>query len=266
MGEFESALAATEADTRAAMKLADGALRSLKKAAAAAATGEVNALGRGLDDAEAAIQGLREQFRNTRDGWQFDVQTYAEDGRLTNELLETARAAGLGVHEQDGRIFSYPVLVRVLPSDRALLLDKERVRRIRPTVVVERLRRLRDKKERFRPADFVEALHDAYLVQLRMDGRSGTRQLSGSGPAIALAQLYDLLTLLPGQKKEYTKADFTRDLYLVDRNNSTLSRNGRVRMEFSAATGTRLRPLHIVDEHGRDRDYFAVSFQEHSSP
>ncbi len=260
MGEFEDALAATEADALATVKAAEGAVRNLKKLVTAARTGDVAALERGLDDAESAIQALREQFRNTHEGWTFPTQTYAEAGELTRELLSMAEAAGLPVHEQDGRIFSYPVLVRVLPGERAILLDKAKSRQIRPSVVVALLDRLRKRPARFRPESFVSTLHEVYEVRLRMDG-SRQRYLDGNGPPVQLIRLYELLTLFPGQEKEYSKADFTRDLYLIDRSGTSVSRDGRVEMSFHASTGTRLNPLQIVDEGGHQRDYYAVSFR-----
>jgi len=260
MGKFEAALAGTESDALASVKAAEGVVRNLKKLAAAARTGDVAALERGLDDAESAIQALREQFRNTREGWTFPAQAYADAGELTQELLSMAAAAGLPVHEQDGRIFSYPVLVRVLPSERAILLDKAKSRQIRPSVVVALLERLKKRPSRFRPEKFVSTLHDVYDVRLRMEGKPH-QHFAADGAPVQVIRLYELLTLFPGQDKEYSKADFTRDLYLVDRSGTTVSGDRRVEMSFHASTGTRLSPLQIVDEDGHQRDYYAVSFR-----
>lgn len=263
MGKFEAALAGTESDALASVKAAEGALRNLKKLVAAARTGDVAALERGLDDTESAIQALREQFRNTREGWTFPTQHYAEAGELTRELVEMAKDAGLPVHDLDGRIFSYPVLVRVLPGERAILLDKAKSRQIRPSVIVALLERLKKKPPRSSPENFVSTLYKAYEVQLsRMEG-GRNRHLGGDGPLVQVIRLYELLTLFPGQEKEYSKADFTRDLYLLDRSGITASRDGRVEIRLQSSSRAGQTPFQIVDEDGRQRDYYAVSFRRH---
>lgn len=260
MGDFETALAATEADARAALRAAEAAIRNLKKLVAATAIGDIGALERSLDDADSSIQALREQFRNTRDGWTFDAQAYGERGMLTQELLETATTAGLSVHEQDGRIFSYPVLVRVLPGERAILLDKTKYRQIRPSVVVDRLERLKKRPARFRPENFISTLYEVYDLQLRMEGNRN-RRLDGDGSPVKVIQLYKLLTLFPGQEREYSRADFTRDLYLLDRSGTTTSRDGRLEIRLQPPSRAGQTPFQIVDEDGRQRDYYAVSFR-----
>lgn len=260
MGDFETALAATEADARATVKAAEAAIRNLKRLVAAITTGDIGALERGLGDADSAIQALREQFRNTCEGWTFETQAYSETGMLTRELLETATAAGLPVHEQDGRIFSYPVLVRVLPAERAILLDKAKSRQIRPSVVVDRLARLKRRPARFRPENFISTLQEVYGLQLRLDGHPALH-LEGDGPPVKVIQLYKLLTLFPGQEREYGRADFTRDLYLLDRSGTTISRDGRLEIRLQPPSRAGQTPFQIVDEDGRQRDYYAVSFR-----
>ncbi|MBI5949579.1 MAG: hypothetical protein HY875_15675 [Chloroflexi bacterium] len=264
MGDFENALATTETDSRASLKAAESAVQALRKLVAATRAGDISALERGLDDADAKVQALREQLRNTREGWSFETQTYSDVGMLTEELVACAREAGLPVYEQDGRIFSYPVLVRVIPGDRALLIDKERVRGIRPSAVVERLKRLAQKPPRFKPEAFLEALFEAYQLRLRIEG-GATMQLDGNGPQIQLIRLHELLTLFPGHDKEYTRADFARDIYLLDRSGAKLTKGGRAEMSLpQAATATKTSTktvLTIVDQAGKQREYGSISFR-----
>ena len=261
MGDFEAALTSTQADAEAGLKAANAATRALKNLVGAAKAGDITKLERGLEDAAASVQALREQLDNTREGWTFETAAYLELGMLGEEILAAARAAGLPAHEQDGRIFCYPVLVRVMPGERAVLFDRVKTRELRPSAVVARLERLRKQPPRFRPEAFVQKLYEVYLIQLEREA-NGMRQLGGDGPPVAVLRLYELLTLFPGQDKEYSKAEFTRDLYLVDRGGDTVSRDGKVEMSFHASTGTRRTPLQIVDEDGRQRDYYAVSFRK----
>ena len=49
-----------------------------------------------------------------------------------------------------------------------------------------------------------------------------------TGKVIKLLDIYQLLTLLPGQSKEYTKEEFARDIYLLDKSGITTTNNGFV--------------------------------------
>jgi hypothetical protein len=259
VSEFEAALERTHGDAEAGLKAAGGAARALKNLVAAARSGDIGKLERGMQDAEVAIQALCEQFGNTKDGWAFDTAGYLASGGLAQDILAMTRTAGLSAHMQDERVFCYPVLVRVLAGERAVLFDKVKARELRPSVVVAKLERLRKQPPRFRPDAFVQKLFQVYQIQLEREAK--TMQPGVDGPAVQLSRLYELLTLFPGQDKDYSKAEFTRDLYLLDRAGETVSRDGKVEMSLHASTGTRGKPLQLVDEDGRQRDYYAVAFR-----
>ena len=74
--------------------------------------------------------------------------------------------------------------------------------------------------------------------------------------------LFDLLTLFPDTQKDYGRAEFTRDLYLLDRSRVVETRAG-ARLELSASTGTKglaAKLLQIVGEDGVPKVYFGISF------
>src|SRR5207248_850485 len=120
------------------------------------------------------------------------------------------------------------------PAERTVLIDRTRERRMRPSIVVEHLRTLQERPPRFRPEAFLEALFSAYRVLAQRHG-SGALQRA---PVERLMQVYDLLTLLPGQSREYSRQEFARDLYLLDRSGTTATRDGFV-VSFPASTGPR---------------------------
>ena len=62
-------------------------------------------------------------------------------GAYAKELLAARRAAGVAMFEEDDRLLCYPSIVRVLPADLALEIDRRRARGIRPSVVVAQLAR-----------------------------------------------------------------------------------------------------------------------------
>lgn len=262
-GGLEEALSRTEVDAQATVRAANNAARSAKRLAAATHIGDLSGLERALAEIDSAVQTLRLQLTNTKDGWTFNAASYAQDGRLLTEIKEAAEAAGLSVHEEDTRLFSYPVLLRVSASasgDIAVTFDKKRVKGIRPSVLAAQLKAERARPQRFRTGPFIEALYRAYQWAIK-ESRSQPG-LTAMGPSVELRRIYELLTLFPGQSREYSLQEFTRDIYLLDRSGDTKTGAG-ARMELSASTGTRSsRKLEIVDENGRTQVYYAIAFSQ----
>ncbi len=81
------------------------------------------------------------------------------------------------------------------------------------------------------------------------------------GAPVPLLDLYELLTLLPGSGREYSRQEFVRDVYLLDQSGETTTRTGE-RIEFHASTGTKLArgAMTIVTQDGREKRYYAISF------
>ena len=193
--------------------------------------------------------------------WFFDAKGYAESGDLAEELKAVAATEGLSIHEQDGRLFCYPALLRILPSDPAVEIGRKKLRTVRPSYVVGRLKILRMRPQRFRPEQFLEVLFRAHEWARRAES-GGMRRLAGRGPVIELVSLFDLLTLFPDTQKEYGRLEFTRDLYLLDRSRVAETRAGAT-LELSASTGTKgaaSRLLQIVGEDGVPTVYYGISF------
>jgi hypothetical protein len=258
---FEDALAETERDARATQRAAEATTKAAKRAVAAAVNGDVNAIAKALADTEQAVTALAMQLRNTVDGWTFDWRSYTENGGLTEELQAAARSEGLSIHEQDGRLFCYPALLRILPNELAVEIDRKKFRSVRPSYVIRQLKALRTRRQRFTPEQFLEMLFKAYEWARRSEA-GATRRLDGRGPVIELASLFELLTLHPDTHKDYERAEFTRDLYLLDRSRVLDTRSG-ARLELSASTGTKgaaSRLLQIVGEDGILKVYYGISF------
>jgi hypothetical protein len=145
----------------------------------------------------------------------------------------------------------------VLPSERSILIDRTRERRLRPSIVVEHLRTLQERPPRFRPDAFLEALFNAYRVLAQRHG-SGALQ---RGPVERLAQVYELLTLLPGESREYSRQEFARDIYLLDRSGITKTRDDFV-VSYPASTGTKSATgvVTVITETGQERAYWGIAF------
>src|SRR2546422_5846193 len=126
-----------------------------------------------------------------------------------------------------------PALIRVSPNEKAVFIDKKRENCIRPSVLVSRLKELQRKPPRFRPEAFLAALFETYSDVV---ARRGKEDLLQTAPVVPLVDIYELLTRLPGQSREYSKQEFARDIYLLHRSGVDTTRN-EARVSFPISRG-----------------------------
>jgi hypothetical protein len=254
---LETALAKTESDAGAVLKAASAVSSAVRRLRAAAKAGDLRKMRPTIAAAEQAIATLRQQFANAKDGWDFDEDTYFENGAFTREIRETAERLNVRVYEQDDRLYCYPSLIRLLANDRVVLIDKTRDPRLRPTVLVNHLKDLQKRPLRFKPQAFLESLFEAYSMLVAKRGKG----LFGDGRVERLLEIYNLLTLLPDQSKEYARQEFARDIYLLDRSGVNTTRKGHL-VSFPASSGTRAAgsTIRIITEHGEEKVYYGIAF------
>lgn len=251
---LEQALARSEADANASIKAAQAVLAALRKFRNAASTGDLRGLHAAIEAADRAEALLRQQIATSRSGWYLDEEAYLSGGSFVSEVLDTARQKGVSIFQRDDRLYSYPVLVRVLPGERAVRIDKVKEKRLRPSVLVEHLRELQKKPPRFRPEVFLQALYEAYDMAVKARGK-------GNGTVVPLLEIYELFTLLPGQSKEYSRQEFARDVYLLDRSGVVQARNGASLSLVHRSTGVEgRRVVGVINEHGEEKAYYGISF------
>lgn len=254
VGQLEAALARTEADAELALKAAGRVIACLRRLRTAAHDGKFRELEAARETAGQLAQVLASEVSAAVDGWQFDEVGYLADG-FVDELMSAAAGGDLQLFQQDGLLYCYPALLRVLPADRAISVDKTRERRLRPGVLLGVLRDMQKRPPRFKPADFLEALGRAYRVAVAQQPAR-----SGGTPVVPLLDLHALLTMLPGQEREYSRQEFARDVYLLDQSGVTETKQME-RIEFHASTGTRGgRTLSVVTQGGGEQKYYGVSF------
>lgn len=253
-GTIEDAFARAEAEAEAAIKAATAVLSSLKRYRGAARQGKLRDLRAASDAARSGIRAVDARVAELAESWTFDDETYLANGGFTAELIERAKADDLRITELDGRLYCYPSLVRVLPSERAVAIDKTKERRLRPSVLIAHLRDQQRRPPRFRPGEFLESLYVSYIVALPQKGRP-------AGAVIPLGDLYGLLTMLPGQAREYTRAEFARDIYLLDQSGQTAAKDG-TQIEFHTGAGAKIPrgALTVVTQRGEEKHYHGISF------
>jgi len=253
---IEGALARAEAELEAAGRSAGVLTRELKRARSAAVTGEVRELRRALDAAASLVRELEREVADTRTAYDVDETESLASGAYAKELLATASEAGVAMFEEDERLLCYPSIVRVLPADLALEIDRRRVRGLRPSVVVSKLARAQNAGPRFKPGPFLTSMLAAYDLVVARQGKD-------VGAVVRLLDVYSVLTLLPGQSRDYTKPEFTRDLYLLDQCGVTeVGSTGR-QLRWGASTGTKLAGvLTTVARSGQQQRYWGIAFEQ----
>lgn len=254
---LEEALQAVEREADAAIRAISGVLRAAKKAKSAAAVGQVRELQQAMDATAGLVADAAGAIEDLRAGWQFDVGEWFASGEYAKELLASAAEAGVQAFEADERILCYPAIVQISPADATVVVDKQKDRRIRPSVVVRHLAALQERPPKFKPEAFIETLAAAY------DYVVGAKRLRPGAPA-KLVDVHKVLTLLPGTARDYTRQEFARDIYLLDQSGVVDTRSGR-RMSLPASALTRSGGvLTTVTRTGQTKIYAGLVFQEPS--
>ena len=266
MDRFEQAFGEVADAASSALDSARKLLVLLRQLQKSAREGNIAALKRVQARLLAASAELTQEAANAAGSWAFDDEQevrYLSDG-YAGELRRVAEAKGLDIHERDGHLISHPSTVRILASDRAVRIDRKKVSTIRPSHLVEILRANQNRPARFRPEQFLSALHDVYSA-LAPEQPRGTTALA-SGPVIPLDRIYQLFTSLPGSRRDYTRTDFARDIYRLDTSGHTMTRFG-ARVSFPVSTGARSpRSLFtFVGPDGREVKYYGIRFAKQAA-
>jgi hypothetical protein len=253
-GTFEAVFSTTERDVDATLRTATATVRELKRALAAARGGQVRDLRKALSAARTTTDGLAEETRALADDFDFDEQGYLASGAYVKELLAAATAAGLAIVEDDDRLLCYPSLLRVLPGDAAIEIDKIRDRRLRPSVLVAALARAQERGVRFKAESFLDSLRSAYELLVAAGGKQ-------PDAVVRLVDIWSALTMLPGQRTQYSKQEFARDVYLLDQSGVTQTARSPRTLRWAASTGTKgSGTLVTVGRNGQQQRYWGVLF------
>jgi len=249
---LEPALAAFQSQVESTLDRANSLTKRLKKLKTAAQIGDLREIGKSLSDLKGLAAAVEQQSAAL--AFEFDETGYFPDGFL-KELVEACAAKGLKVFARDGKLYCYPLLVRVKAAERSVQIGKKTERGVRASALAAKLSQLQSKPARFQSSAFLGLLHRAWK-------HCAARNES---PVLTLAEIYDVLTLMPGAAKEYTRDDFARDLYLLDRSGVTRMDNG-VEFRFSASTGTRnaSNTFVCIAEDGSEKRYYGVAFMQPS--
>lgn len=254
---LEAVLAEMETRASGLIKTAGHMATVCRKLRDAARVGDLNKLRKCLDESGQALLALGCDLVKAQETWKVDESAYLAGHAFRRELLAMAAQFGVAMYEHDGYLFSYPVLLKILHKECMVAIDRVRENRLRPSVLVKKLKAVQNKPLRFKPQGFLDMLYSAYSIVVAGRGK----HLVGTGTVIPLLEIYQLLTLLPWQSAEYTRQEFGRDLYLLDKSGVTTTRKG-YRINFHASTGVRdaSKTLTVIAQGGREKTYYGISF------
>jgi hypothetical protein len=251
MATLEEALAAVEsAADRVASSTAE-LTRGLKHAKTAATTGKIADMEKAITQARQQLALVEDRLASLESSWDFDARAHFETGAYAQELMAAIESQDLRPIERDGRILCFPSILRVVPGEQALEIDRKKERRVRPGFVAAELKKHRGRKTGIRPEQLIEILYNTYDPLVAR--QKGTR-------VVRVADIYDLLTQLP-QAREYSKQEFARDLVQLDMSAVRATRAGH-RLELRADAGARQSAtLSGVTPEGEVRLYSGVEFK-----
>lgn len=254
---FEQAFAEAERSAAAAVKAGGQIATAAKQMQKAAQEGDITKLRRTAEKLAAASDAARQDVANARMAWSFseaEERDYLANG-YEAELCDEASRAGLKIYSRDARLLAYPSILRIVPGELSIKVDKKRVSALRPGHLVQTL--LANQKKRARqPAEkFLECLYSTYKT-IVPEGDTGA--------VVKLSHVYQTLTLRPGTAVEYSKSDFALDLFSVDVSGISQTSSG-ARLSLPASTGTKGGGKDLftfVAPDGEVRTYYGIRFTE----
>ncbi len=251
--EFEEELISLDARLEKAQKAAEGLVSGLKQVRRAARVGQITEIVKGLSGLDARLADTQSAASDLSGAWRFDASAYMADGRFLTDLRTAAAEQKLEMFERNGRIYCFPLLVRIDANQSAVRIGRKIERKIRASQLVQLLAKVQKRPQRFREQAFLDLVWRAYR---RLIGRE--RNGADAGRVVALIDIHDTLTLLPSS--DYPQDEFARDLLLLDRRPDLRTRSGE-RFEFPHGTTTKgIKPLIVYDEQGTERVYYGIRF------
>jgi hypothetical protein len=251
---LEQAFHDAETQLAASGKAATGLAKALKSAIAAAKAGDVRALSKAVQAAQAALRDVHPGLQGANKTLEIDFAAALRGGAFAEEIIRTAERAGLrGVRHIHGAVLSFPVALFPNAETLAVRYGKKTSSSLRPSAVVAQLQELRKQQRPARALQkLVDAIEHAYFI----------RTQKRLGVPVPIQAIYELLTPLPDQRNEYTDIDFVADLYSLERA-SALKSSDNHRLSFPASTSTKFKKsIRIATEDGEERLYSSIRFDK----
>jgi len=249
---LEPALGALDVRLVEAARALKSASQALKKAQDAARTGNLRELKRVLDAASDAAEAYLRNVRGAQNTWAFSGEDYLASDQYLDEVRTTAAELGAsGMRLLDGRLYSYPHIVRAEPRELAIRIGKKRHAGVRPSHVARILKGAQAKPQQGNLEPILHAIEQVYLHLTKGE----------LGHAVLLREIHATLTLLPGSGREYSLDDFVMDVYRLDLSGPHVTRANR-QFDLPASTSARAgRGIRFATREGEEKLYSTIRFQ-----
>jgi len=256
---IEDSLAAWDEQLAGLERQATATLRAARKLRKAAHEGAVATFPAAVQDLQKIAAALHEALGNVA-APDIDLPGAFADGRFLAELAAAAAALNVTVVQRDGRVSVYPLALRLEQRAQGVRIGRRLERRIRPSFLARHLRDLQQRPNRFNARQFLDRLLRAYTALAGSRDSAWQPNRPGEGPLVPLADLHDLLTVLPAAASDYPLEEFLLDLLRLDRQPDARTGRGH-RFELGGSTGTKgAKRLSAYDETGAQHDYYAIRF------
>jgi hypothetical protein len=257
---LEDTLAALDGHLADAEKQAAILLKAVRRVRRAAREGVIASLPTAIAAVKADAERTGEPLARAAESLDYDVAGAFASGAWFDELATAARAAGVVLVRRDGRVTAYPVALRLDARAQGVRVGRKLEKRIRPSFIAAQLKLLQQRPDRFNARQFLDRLFALYATKARVEDPTWRPTRAGQGPLVSLADLHDLLTLLPAAGADYPQEEFVADLLRLDRQPNATDSHGR-RFELGGSTGRRSgKRLTLFDEAGEQHDYYAIRF------
>jgi hypothetical protein len=257
---LEDTLAGLDAYLSDAEKQAAALLHLTRRLRRAAREGAVASLPAAIAAAQADATRIKEPFAKAAAALEYDVAEAFASGAWLEELAVAARAIGVVLVRREGRITAFPVALRLDGRAQGVRIGRKLEKRIRPGFLAAQLKALQQRPERFNARQFLDRLFVLYESKARATDPAWRPSMPGMGPLVALADLYDQLTVLPAAATDYPQEEFVTDLLRLDRQPDATGSRGH-RFELGGSTGRKGgKRLTLFDETGEQHDYYAIRF------
>ena len=166
----------------------------------------------------------------------YDVAAAFASGAWLDELAAAASAAGVVLVRRDGRVIAYPWRFGSMHARRACGSGASS-RGASGQVLLRPAQRLQQQRPaRFNARQFLDRLFLLYDDQGPGEDPAWRPARPGQGPLVSLADLHDLMTVLPAASADYPQEEFIADLLRLDRQPDATDSHGRC-FELGGSTG-----------------------------
>ncbi len=210
---------------------------------------------------EAALNKQRETLAGLKERLPaFDVADYLRN-QFEPEFVAACRAQDLKVSGHFPSYEVFPFRVKVYPERGTIEINNRVVHILRPRALAAHLKDLKARlyRERFNAVRFIDSLARVYDAVLAVRRMEQGRDLRGDLD-IPLQEVYEYLTPLPVQSREYPRHMFAFDLHRLFVMDVFTASDGRRLVLGSTPRRGQARTFVVFDAQGREHRYGSLRF------